>query len=354
MRRLLLLLTGLLLQVSLQAATALYMPVQFIIENGDYDRSMVVVKKNGISVFSVPGDKNLRLKLDFDEAYILSFTKPGYITKQIAVDTHVPAERIETGFDPYKIGVRLYKQYDGVNTVVYNQPVANIRYMASLDDMGYDTDYTKSILSLLTDTENKLAERAEEERKNQKATGIGSPSGIVLFQGNANEVSNATSSGKIKNNPDPDQPNLIPVTEPEVKADALPASATDKLKEPLTDKPAPASGSDAFTVGSPAQGEDNPVASKGMSGKDVATARENSGSGMDAQITTAPGEKSLIKSREQIFEPHRTITTIVIKKNGKTSVYHQVQYLNGDCFYFMNGTTAISAHLFEYFTGENR
>jgi hypothetical protein len=47
--------------------------------------------------------------------------------------------------------------------------------MASQDDIGCDTDYTKSILSLLTDTENKLAERAEEERKNQKASGIGKP-----------------------------------------------------------------------------------------------------------------------------------------------------------------------------------
>jgi hypothetical protein len=54
MRRLLLLLIGLLLQVSLQAATTLYMPVQFIIEKGDYDRSMVIVKKTAFQFFQFP------------------------------------------------------------------------------------------------------------------------------------------------------------------------------------------------------------------------------------------------------------------------------------------------------------
>jgi hypothetical protein len=146
----------------------------------------------------------------------------------------------------------------------------------------------------------------------------------------------------------------LPFTDPEVKAEILPATATDKLTEPLTDKPAPAFGSDALIGVSHAQGEDYPATSKGVSGKGPETTKGNFRSGMDAQITTAPGEKLLINSREQIFEPHRTITTIVIKRNGKTSVYHQVQYLNGNCFYFMNGATAISGHLFEYFTGENR
>jgi hypothetical protein len=354
MRILILLLTGLMLQFSLKAASALYVPVQFIIENGDYDGSMVVLKKNGVSVFSVPGDKNMRLKLNFNEAYILAFTKPGYITKQIAVDTNVPDERLKTGFDPYKIGVRLYKQYDGVNTVVYNQPVANIRFMASLDDFGYDTDYSKSILSLLTDTENKLAEKAEAEREKMKVSGKVNSAGILLFSGNTNEASQNNTARKARTKENTLQTENPPGFEPELTVIEPAENSPVELKNPAPHTTPPATGNDELISGKPALGEDYRSTSKGIEGKDQPAVNINSGSGADAQITTAPGEKSLVKTREQIFEPHRTITTIVIRKNGKSSVYHQVQYLNGECFYFMNGTTAISAHLFEYFTGENR
>ena len=124
MKQVLLLLIGLLFVHT--ASAAIIIPVQFVVVNGTYELSVVTVKKNGESVYTIPGEKNLRLRLELNSDYILAFSSPGYITKLIHINTNVPAERIKIGFDPYKIGVRLFKQYQGVNTVVYNQPVAFI------------------------------------------------------------------------------------------------------------------------------------------------------------------------------------------------------------------------------------
>lgn len=336
------------------ATDALYMPVQFIVENGNYDNSLVVLKKNGETVFTLPGEKNMRLKLECDNNYVVAFSKPGYITKQIQVDTRAPEERRRQGFDPYKIGVRLYKQYSGINIVVYNQPVASIRYMASLDDFGYDTDYTKSILSLLTETENKLAARAEEERQ--------------LDKGNT-KVFTAKEASNRSNKSQQESTDNIPIV-----AATKNASETKPVATEITASPSAPSPSKIESVEKPllprkmgtGNGQSATDAILGDGGEDIKDKISN-GKG-DDQRSAAPGigkgidpeKKELsatdvsVKTSEELFEPHRTITTIRILKDGKTSVYHRVNYLNGDCFYFMNGITAISRHLFEYFTGETK
>jgi hypothetical protein len=150
------------------AAQSLLVPVVLTIENGNYESSSVTVKKNGATVFSAPGQRNLKLKLEFNNDYILSFTKNGYITKLIHINTTMPDARIKAIVDPYKIGVRLFKQYEGVNLVIYNQPVAFIKYLSTEDELGYDVDYTKSILSELEKTEKELEAKAKEERDQQK------------------------------------------------------------------------------------------------------------------------------------------------------------------------------------------
>jgi len=166
------------------------MPVEFTIENGDFTNSTVNVKKNGDLVLSKIGERNMRIKLEYGNNYLLSFSKPGYITKKIEVNTIVPIERGKQGFEPYKIGVRIFKQYEGVNIVVYNQPVALIKYLADLDAFNYDVDYTKSILSVLTDTENKLITKAAEEREMQKR--------ILIKSTEVSSVSNIKRKEKVE------------------------------------------------------------------------------------------------------------------------------------------------------------
>ncbi|MFM7016350.1 MAG: hypothetical protein ACKOX3_08485 [Bacteroidota bacterium] len=144
---------------------SLLVPVIFTVENGNYDLSYVVVKKNGVALFTKAGEKNLKLKLEYGNEYLLSFGKEGYITKQILLNTSVPAGIDTAALEPYKIGVRIFKQYEGVNIVIYNQPVGFIHFIPEEEGFGYDTDYTKSILSELESTEKVLIQKSKEEKE---------------------------------------------------------------------------------------------------------------------------------------------------------------------------------------------
>jgi hypothetical protein len=147
---------------------SLLVPVIFTVENGNYDLSYVVVKKNGVALFTKTGAKNMKLKLEYGNEYLLSFGKEGYITKQILFNTSLPEGIDTTALEPYKIGVRIFKQYEGVNIVIYNQPVGFIHFIPQDEGFGYDTDYTKSILSELEATENILIQKSKDEKKQEE------------------------------------------------------------------------------------------------------------------------------------------------------------------------------------------
>src|SRR5690606_36660648 len=86
-----------------------------------------------------------------------------FVTKKMSFNTRVPADAAANGFTPFEFAVSLFKQYDGVNTVVFNQPVGVIRYDRTMDDFDYDTDYTKSIQSALDKTMEEVAAKQKEE-----------------------------------------------------------------------------------------------------------------------------------------------------------------------------------------------
>ena len=133
------------------------------VDDGNFEFSKISILKDGARWKSIKGQKSFEFKLEYNHQYIFSFEKRGYVSKKIKVDTRISPELLEDGFDPFQFYVNIFKQYEGVNTVVYNQPVGVIRYDESIDDFGYDTDYTKSIRSQL----NKVEEETEKAKKEE-------------------------------------------------------------------------------------------------------------------------------------------------------------------------------------------
>lgn len=140
-------------------------PIKMKIEDGDFDAVSVVVKNNTTGeTNTVAGTAKFDLDLKINCDYVISFSKPGYITKKIALNTNAPADRVSQGFYPFNFEVNLFKQYDGVNIVVFNQPVGKISYNRLIDDFDYDTDYTKQIQSALKAAEEEIKQKQAEER----------------------------------------------------------------------------------------------------------------------------------------------------------------------------------------------
>ncbi|MCB0783118.1 MAG: hypothetical protein KDB87_02735, partial [Flavobacteriales bacterium] len=142
---------------------------RFKIEAGDLRDARVVVIKDGQEERSLTdGLSRFDLMLDYGHKYVLEFRKEGYVTKKILFNTDCPPAAQANGFAPFEFAVSLFKQYDDVNIVVFNQPVGIIRYEAALDDFDYDTDYTKSIQSQLDEALARTEEKEKEEEQRQK------------------------------------------------------------------------------------------------------------------------------------------------------------------------------------------
>jgi hypothetical protein len=116
----------------------------------------------------VSGSGKFNYVLDANKEYEFSFSQEGYVTKKISFNTTIPAERASEGFAPFEFQVTLFKQYEGVNFVVFNQPVGKIRYSEEMGDFDYDTDYSKSIQERLEEAAKEVEKKSKEEDKMEK------------------------------------------------------------------------------------------------------------------------------------------------------------------------------------------
>lgn len=370
---------------SARAQNHLELPVDFMIENGNFSQTVVAVKKEGVTLFTMQGKGFLKIKLDFNNDYVLSFSKPGYITKSIAVNTDVPPERMAQAFEPYKIGVKIFRQYEGVNIVVYNQPVARIHFNPSIDDFDYDVDYTKSILSILKKTEDELMLRAAEER-----AAISGGKVITHDEDGSDGQNDAASSGQMSqhtvesNTPAPQQRqqaiaepppavNSATTTSPAAEAPPAPTAAPGEdagnknAPTAAVEKNKSANGTgdeDRRANGSVASGDD-PNAKPADAGdvdrtnvsliSSLGDDLKNAGSGnadMDMQVEQSKSAEYATSRKHVLVESNRTITTFKIAKGVSIAEYRKVDYKWGGVFYFMDGNYAISRNVFHWATGE--
>lgn len=140
------------------------------IDGGDLAGARVVVYRNGAKERTITVDLNrFSLELALNSNYVLSFEKDGFVAKKLQFDTKLPASATARVYAPFEFAVSLFKQYDDLNIVVFNQPVGKIRYEPSLEDFDYDTDYTKSIQSQLQQAMAEVEKKQKEEARQAAA-----------------------------------------------------------------------------------------------------------------------------------------------------------------------------------------
>lgn len=402
----------LLLSCSVSAQNFLEIPVKLEVEKGDLSEVVVKVKKDGKDAFTQSGASKMRFKLDFNKKYTLIFTKPGYITKTIEVNTNAPAARIGNGFEPYKIGVKLFLQNEE-NMVVYNQPVAQIKYDQNLDEFNFDTDYSKSILSAISrdsneDTPPAPAPPAPEPVKPAVAAET-APAPVTPAPTPAAETQKAAAPATAMEQ----QTNSAPATKaeeqippaPVVKEEAAPAppppapkvetppapvtrmeeeappvAAVAPGKESTTKTANNNSGDETHQGGKAGSGEEAEKKARiGNSGEEEEKKARMGNSGEETQrrlaaqriaeeterklaaaragsedMNAGPGALESEKvTREDIVEKNRVITKIKVVKNGVAVEYSRVNYSWGGQFFFKNTTQSISENLFVQWTGVN-
>ncbi|RMG81132.1 MAG: hypothetical protein D6707_05310, partial [Bacteroidetes bacterium] len=127
--------------------------------------AVITVYKNGSKVNSVTTADNGRfaLELDLGASYILEFSKPGYVSKKISINTKgPPPEDAEYGYE-YPISVTLFKEIEGLDVSILKQPIGKIFYNADEGIFDYDAEYTKSIQKQLAQLQADLERKQKEE-----------------------------------------------------------------------------------------------------------------------------------------------------------------------------------------------
>jgi hypothetical protein len=388
-----------------QKPVFLEVPVKLEVEKGDLDEVVVKVKKDGKDAFTQSGASKMRFKLDFNKKYSLIFTKPGYITKTIEINTNAPQTRIDAGFEAYKIGVKLYKQGEEENEVVYNQPVAKIKYDQTIDEFSFDTDYSKSILSSISLDKEPSEPIAQAPAPAPVVTPAPAPVAApapaptpapappppapkvvepvkapepIIAQEPVKVVEPVKAPEPVKvpeqviekvAEVKPEAPKKVeqpaPTPQPKVKeapapkVETAPAIAAEPTKKPASvvrkeEKQyiKPTIKKEDPVKKAPAEGTDinqRPLTASAGSDNPIYTQQANAGSDVNNANDGHREEEKI--TREDIVEKNRIITRVKVIKGSLTTEYSCVYYKWGGQFYFKNNTTSINENLFVQWTG---
>ena len=341
------------------------------IEGGDLSNTRAVVYKNGAKERTLTNNLNkFSLDLEIGHSYVIAFEKDGYVSKKISFNTNAPAEAAANGFTPFDFAVSLFKQYDDINIVVFNQPVGMIRYDEKTGDFDYDTDYTKSIQSqlqqVLAQVEQKQAQEeqaekegatraAEEAKAKAKAEAEAQKQAAAKAKADAEAKKQADAKAKadaeaakraadeqakanaeVARKIEPPAPKPEPVKKTEVKAEK-PAPAATPPEKKLPPPPAPAR---TVTASKAITGEDQrraitPVVREEASR--VAKARTNIRE--ESRPEEEVAEAHVEMDQQTLVEPTRVTTVVTVKAGETVDEYRKVIHKWGGLFYFKNGET---------------
>jgi hypothetical protein len=133
--------------------------------------TVITVEKDGAPYkkISISETGKFYVGVPFQAEIIMSFEKKGYVTKKIAISTKVPPAVVKDEMDPVTFNVSLFKQYEGMNTIVFNQPVGRYKFDEAKDEFFFDTDYTKSIQSQIAQVEAEVEVKQKEEKEQQQS-----------------------------------------------------------------------------------------------------------------------------------------------------------------------------------------
>ena len=147
-------------------------------DDSDSRAIKIVVTKNGapFTTFKPDGSGKYSFNVDYNNVYVVSFEKNGYVTKRVEVNTMVTDKVLEDNSYKYKwkVDVGLFKEYEGIDFSFFEKPIQKIYFVDKSDKFDYDNRYAKQIekelKALIAEVEKKKAEEAKkaELAKQQK------------------------------------------------------------------------------------------------------------------------------------------------------------------------------------------
>lgn len=323
------------------------------IEGGDLDGARAVVYKNGEKERTISsGLSKFSLDLDLNNSYIISFEKDGYVSKKLSFNTKLPSGVPEMEFTPFTYAVSLFKQYDDLNLVVFNQPVGVIRYEPGTSDFDYDTDYTRSIQSQLQEAMEQV-EKKEKDEANAKSANAAREAQLEKERRKAEEEARKQAAADAKAEAEQRRKAEAQLKEQQRReaqaqqqAEAPPvaqAAPTQVVQEvappppapppPIEKKPAPPTAKAGERSGEEPRRTIVPVVAEERSTVRRAVAVE----GSEVPPVVEPVSMEAVRHEELFEEPNKVTMVVKLESDGATTEYRKVVYKWGGAYYFKNG-----------------
>ena len=130
-----------------------YLTLSGMVEDGREPLPDAVVRvfKNGQPVGTKKSDAsgNFEVRMDLGQEYTIEFTKQGYVTKKVEINSNVPQG--QGGSWKVEFSVGLFQDYPGLDVSALNDPVTRIHYKTGERGFGYDERYTRKMMSRIND-----------------------------------------------------------------------------------------------------------------------------------------------------------------------------------------------------------
>lgn len=82
-------------------------------------------------------------KVPINKQFIIEFSKPGYVSKFIEINTKMPPERKLAFIFPFEVNI--FKEIEGLDISLLKRPVAKVVYNLIEHQFDYDDGYTNKI-----------------------------------------------------------------------------------------------------------------------------------------------------------------------------------------------------------------
>ena len=296
------------------------------IEGSDLSGARVVLYREGVKERTITSNLGkFSLELELNANYILSFERDGYVTKKLSFNTRVPSDAVGQGFAPFDFSVSLFKQYDDMNTVVFNQPVGVIRYDRSLGDFDYDTDYTKSIQGQLQQAVADVEKRQKEEAAN---------AGAEAKRKAAEDKAKAREEAEARKQ---QEAELRAQREREAADRKATAAQNNSTPPPVVIAPPPSPPAPvvAAVPPKPKPAPADPGLVMAVGGQEQRRSLEPV-VGQEVRPEEAAYEPETFRHEELVIEPNKVTTIIELDTEGVRTQYRRVVHKWGEVYYFKN------------------
>lgn len=316
---------------------------------------MLMVDHLGHCVVLTSGLEHFTLSLELNSEYLLEFTKAGHVTKQLLVNTRVPTGDYVFRQFGFPFQVTLVPTPRDAN-YEYSGPVAQVHFVAEIDDFGYDKDYrVKPMPTLMAAMER---ERARVNAGGTSASGTAAASGMAApaapaaTQAAIAQAAPAPVPVVVLADPAPITP-VVPISAPEVSTPVeAPAVATGNTA-PVTREPDPLEekrdASSLTTSPDPAAKSVPPM----VRPKAERMVRDHQVTQRVHVPQSLPTPKVMDADREEavVVEPLRVIRIVRLRHGDAVEEYRRVSHRYGQVVHFHNGAPC-SQREFEQAVGD--